>query len=126
MTMDQQLTDLARQWTEAERAGSTEGLDAIAADDFTFVGPLGFILDKQQWVQRYQAGALVTHELSWEEGGVREYGDVAVVVGVVTQRASYRGTSTDGRFRVTQISVRDGDRRRLAGLHYSPITAPPA
>jgi ketosteroid isomerase-like protein len=126
MTIDQQLDELGRQWMEAERRGDAEALDALAVTDFTLVGPLGFVLVKDQWVSRYREGAMVTHEMSWTEVTVREYGETAVAIGVLTQRASYQGTPADGRFRVTQITVKDGDRRLLAGLHYSPIAAPPA
>ena len=126
MTIDQQLDELGRQWMEAERRGDAEALGALAVTDFTLVGPLGFVLGKDQWVARYQEGAMVTHEMSWTDVTVREYGETAVAIGVLTQRASYRGTPADGSFRVTQISVRDGGWRLLAGLHYSPIAAPPA
>ncbi|MFD1536615.1 nuclear transport factor 2 family protein [Nonomuraea guangzhouensis] len=126
MTIDQQLDELGRQWMAAELSGDAEALDALAAPGFTLVGPLGFILVKDQWVSRFREGALVMHEMSWTDVTVREYGDTAVAIGVLTQRASYQGAPADGRFRVTQITVRDGDRRRLAGLHYSPIAAPPA
>lgn len=126
MTIDQQLDDLSKQWMEAECRGDGEALDALAATGFTLVGPLGFVLVKDQWVSRYREGALVTHEMSWTDVTVREYGETAVAIGVLTQRASFQGAPADGRFRVTQITVRDGDRRLLAGLHYSPIAAPPA
>ncbi|MEU7739977.1 nuclear transport factor 2 family protein [Nonomuraea sp. NPDC049158] len=125
MTIDQRLGELSRQWMEAERRGDIEALDALTVPDFTLVGPLGFILNKDQWLARYRGGGMVTHEMSWADVTVREYGDTAVAIGVLAQRAAFQGTPADGRFRVTQISVKDGDRRLLASLHYSPIAAPP-
>jgi hypothetical protein len=124
--IDRQVTEFTDRWLAAERKGDTGTLDGLAAAGFTLVGPLGFVLDKRQWLARYSSGAMVTHEIGYEDVTVREYGDTAVAVGVLTQRAAYQGNPSDGRFRVTQITVRDGDRRLLAGLHYSPIAAPPA
>jgi ketosteroid isomerase-like protein len=53
------------------------------------------------------------------------FGDCAIVVGVHDQEASYRGQANDGQLPATHILVREGDSWRLAGIHMSPITAPP-
>lgn len=126
MTTTDEIRDIGRRWAEAEVAGDVAGLDALAADDFALVGPLGFVLDRDQWLDRYRSGAFATSALSWDDVTVRDYGDAAVAVGTVTQEAAYQGQPNDGRFRVTQVAVRGGDGWRLAGLHYSPIAAPPA
>jgi ketosteroid isomerase-like protein len=121
-TADEQVRDLGRRWVEAEQRGDLATLDAITAPDFTLVGPLGFVLNKQQWLDRYRTGALVTRSLIWDEIEVRDYGEAAVAVGRHTQKASYLGHPVDGRFRATHIAVRDGgDRWLLAGLHLSPL-----
>lgn len=122
---EQQIRNLGDEWIGAEQRADVAYLDAFAADDFTLVGPLGFILDKRQWLERYTGGAFATHSMTWTDVAVRDYGDAAVAVGAVEQEASYRGTPSNGKFRVTQIFVRGGDRWRLAGLHYSPIASPP-
>jgi hypothetical protein len=125
-TVDEQVRNLGRRWVEAEQRGDVATLDAITAPDFTLVGPLGFVLNKQQWLDRYRTGALVTRSLIWDGIEVRDYGEAAVAVGCHTQQATYRDHPADGRFRVTHIAVRDGgDRWLLAGLHLSPIGAPP-
>ncbi len=117
-----QIRTLGARWAEAELGGDADALAALATDDFALVGPLGFVLDRDQWLDRYRAGDFATYDLSWEVTGLREYGDgTAVVLGVLDQRAAYRGTPADGRFRVTQIAVRAPDAWRLAGLHLSPL-----
>jgi hypothetical protein len=101
-----------------------DGRDELAAmvvEDFTLVGPAGFVLDRDQWVARYRVGDLATHELIWDEIAVRDYGDAAVAIGVHAQRASYRGKAADGRFRGTHIYVRRDGRWLLAGIHLSPM-----
>jgi ketosteroid isomerase-like protein len=124
-TTDRQIRELGSRWSEAEQRGDVAALDALSVDDFTLVGPLGFVLNKQQWLDRYRTGALVTHSLVWDEIEVRDYGDAAVAVGSHRQRAEYQGNNADGRFRATHVAVRRGDGWLLAGVHLSPIGGPP-
>jgi ketosteroid isomerase-like protein len=120
-----EITELGQRWAAAEMRGDTDTLDELAVDDFTLVGPLGFILNKKQWLDRYRYGQFITHELNWHDVAVRDYGDTVVAIGIQEQRAAYQGRPSDGKFRVTQILVHRGDRWRLAGLHLSPIAPPP-
>jgi ketosteroid isomerase-like protein len=125
-TTDDQIRELGRRWARAEQQGDAEALDALSADDFTLVGPVGFVLSKQQWLDRYRtAGGLAIESLDWDEVQVREYGDTAVAVGVHTQRGELSGRPIDGTFRATHIAVRRGDDWVLAGMHLSPIGGPP-
>jgi len=58
-----ELEDFGKRWARAEIAGDVAALDAIATKDFILVGPLGFILDKGQWLDRYSSGDFVTSAL---------------------------------------------------------------
>jgi ketosteroid isomerase-like protein len=115
-------------WVDAELAADVETLDALATDDFHLVGPFGFVLDKQQWLDRYRYGDFTTTTLTWHDVDVREYGDSAVTIGTQTQEAAYRGSPSNGDFRITHVFVRDGDRWKIAGMQLSPttFTPPPA
>jgi hypothetical protein len=83
------------------------------------------VLDKPQWIEQYRAGNLHYSRLVIEPSSARTYGDVTIVLGTRDQAATYQGTPTPARLRLTAIVVADGERRRIAGLHFSPI-APPA
>jgi ketosteroid isomerase-like protein len=123
----QQIHELGRQWAEAQERGDVDALETLLTDDFKLVGPLGFVLDKQQWLAQYRSGALQVGSLEWDEVDVRAYAywQAAIAIGALTQQAEYQGHPANGRFRVTQIAVRNGDGWKLAGVHYSPIAAPP-
>jgi ketosteroid isomerase-like protein len=120
------IQELNGTWVTAQQAGDAATLDAMLADDFTLVGPLGFVLDKKQWLAGYEQKALVIRSMTWEEVSTRHYGEVTVVIGQLVQEAAYQGNPADGRFRVTQIWIGSGDGHLLAGLHYSPIAGPPS
>lgn len=121
---EQQIRDFGERWAAAEERGDTGTLAGLVVDDFTLVGPLGFILNRDQWLQRYESGGLVTEKLEWDEVAVRDYGDTVVAIGRHSQQASFQGNRADGNFRGTHIYVRRDDQWLLAGIHLSPIGAP--
>jgi uncharacterized protein (TIGR02246 family) len=121
----EQVRDLGRRWAEAQERGDADALDSLLTDDFMLVGPLGFVLTKQQWLDQFRSGALVASSVEWDEVDVRDYGPVAVAIGRERQHAEYKGQPANGVFRVTQIAVRRDRDWGLAGLHFSPIAARP-
>jgi len=120
-----EIEEFGKRWVEAEVAGDTSAMDSLAHQDFLLVGPLGFILDKAQWLERYSSGAFVTSALDWRETTVRVSGDCAVVIGVHDQQAAYRGQPNNGQFRASHILIRQDGAWRLIGMHLSPMAAPP-
>jgi ketosteroid isomerase-like protein len=115
---------LGERWAAAERAGDAEALSALADDGFRLVGPFGFVLDKQQWLDRYRTGAFHTHALHWDEVSVANHGDVAITIGKQTQQATYQGQPADGTFRVSHVFARQPDGWRLLGMHLSQAAPP--
>jgi ketosteroid isomerase-like protein len=117
------VTDgLVDRWVDAELRGDAAALDALGARDLVLVGPLGFVLDREQWIDRYRRpGGLEMQSLEWSDATTRQFGDTTVIVGVQTQQATYAGRRSDGRFRVTLVCVREDDDWKLASLHFSPI-----
>lgn len=125
MSTEEQVREFGRVWAAAEERGDTEVLAGLAADGFRLVGPVGFVLDRDQWLARYSGGELVTEKLDWDDVEVRDFGTTAIAVGVHAQVAKHQGNPVNGRFRATHVLVRADDRWRLAGIHLSPIGGPP-
>jgi hypothetical protein len=122
----QEVANLAQTWIDAERRGDTTFLDQTLADDFVGVGPLGFMLNKSQWIGRHESGDLTYDALSLDEVTVRVYGMAAILIGRQAQRAAFRGNSIAAELRVTVVLVqREGD-WQVAGVHLSPIGQPPS
>jgi ketosteroid isomerase-like protein len=118
------IEEFGKRWLQAELDGDPDAMDSLAHNDFLLVGPLGFILDKAQWLGRYSSGALVTSALDWRDTTVRVFGDCAVVIGVHDQQAAYRGQPNNGQFRATHALIRADGGWRLVGIHLSPIATP--
>jgi hypothetical protein len=117
--MDEAVQGVLDAWRTAEAAGDVDGLAAVAADDFTLIGPFGFLLDREAWLERYRSGDLVTTGVTYEVDDARRYGPVWLVIGTTTMTATYRGGPAGGAFRSTHVVVTDDGRARLAGLQLS-------
>ncbi|WP_423182388.1 nuclear transport factor 2 family protein [Arthrobacter sp. NyZ413] len=120
------IEELSLIWAEAERNNDAATLDKLLAEDFTAVGPRGFVLTRAEWLQRYQEGTFINDKLEWNINSVRTYSDSAVLIGIQNQQSAYRGQPSNGQFRVTQILVRNDGRWQIAGLHLSPTAQPEA
>jgi len=126
-TTADQIRELGATWVAAELDADIVTLDALVTDDFHLVGPYGFVLDKQQWLDRYRSGDLATTELTWHDVDLREYGEAAVSIATQSQQATYRGVASNGEFRITHVFVRARDRWSIAGMQLSPTSlTPPA
>ena len=113
-----------QKWAAAESTGDSGALADLVTDDFRVVGPVGFILDRQQYLGRYQGG-FSPESVAWDDVIVRDYGDAAVTIATVTQKATFAGERADGQFRVAHVFVRPGDHWQIANVQYSMIGGPP-
>jgi ketosteroid isomerase-like protein len=120
MTTETEVLDLVDRWAKAERGNDAEALAGVLADDFVGVGPLGFVLDRQQWLARFGNG-LENRAFAIEDAQARDYGTAAVVVGVLAQETSFQGRDSSGRFRLTLVAARPGERWLLANAHIGPL-----
>ena len=122
---EQEVLRLADAWANAELRGDTTFLERILADDYTGIGPLGFMLTKQEWLARHQAGDLKYESFSLDEVKVRVYNnDAAVLTGRQVQNGAYRGNSIQAQFRTTLVFVRQQGQWQLASLQLSTIGQP--
>lgn len=123
--LEQQLRELAEAWAAAEGRGDAAFLARTLADDFVGVGPRGFLLRKEEWLQRYTSGELMHDAFILDDVRVRVYGEAAILIGRETERGRYQGHDIAGQFRATLVWVRQRERWLLAGLHLSPIAERP-
>jgi ketosteroid isomerase-like protein len=126
MTPHEDIETAIRRLTRAELDGDVSTLDTLTTSDFTLVGPLGFLLAKDEWLDRYRSGALRTESLTWRPDSVRRHDDTALAIGTQVQRARYRGHPVDAQLRATHVLLRFDTGWRVAGMHLSPVGEPPA
>jgi ketosteroid isomerase-like protein len=122
----QPILDAGQQWANAERHMDSDALETLLDEDFAGVGPRGFVLSRQQWLDRYRSGDLKNDEFDWHDVSVREYGGAAIATGVQTQKTFYRGQEMSGHFRVSHVYVKKMNRWLIAHIQISgPIPEMP-
>ncbi len=121
----QELERLAQDWATAERQGDAAFMERTLTGDFMAIGPRGFTLTKEQWLQRFTSGSLKYEYLDWDDVNVRAYGDAAVVTGRERQRVNYQGQAMDSELRTSLVWVRQNGRWLLANVQMSPILGRP-
>ena len=89
--MTEPVEGFLSEWASAERAGDTAKLETLLTEDFTAVGPLGFILPRQGWLARHRDGDLTYQTFTVDEIQARLLGEAAVVTARNNTRGSYRG-----------------------------------
>ncbi|WP_018681521.1 nuclear transport factor 2 family protein [Actinokineospora enzanensis] len=124
MSTEKEIRELVDRWAAAEVAGDVDTLSAITVDDFTVVGPVGFVLPKAAWLDRYASGSLKTAKVTVDELAVRDHGETAVAIGKHSEEMAYQGNPTQGEFRITHILARRDGAWLLAGQHLSQIRDP--
>ena len=124
--IEQEVLRLADAWAAAELRGDTAFLESTLTDDFIGIGPLGFMLTKQEWLARLRSGDLKYESFNLDEVKVRVYNDAAILIGRQVQKAAYRGNPIQGQFRITLVFVQLQGQWRLASLQLSTIGQPPS
>src|SRR5579859_7729358 len=123
---EQEVRCLLDAWTTAELRGDVAFLERTLADDFIGIGPLGFMLTKQEWLARHQSGDMKYNVHTLDEVSVRAYTGAAIVIGRLTQEATYRGNPINAHLRTMLVFVLQQGQWRLAGLQLSNIGQPPS
>ncbi len=120
--MSPELQRAVGRWAAAELHGDAAELDAVLHSDFVFAGPVGYLLDRAEWLSRLTPGtryhAVATALTYTADIPARILGETALVVGTLAQAGVAQGEPYDGRYRATLVFVRD-DGWRLTGLHLS-------
>src|ERR1700737_1031609 len=103
----QNLESFAKDATTAEEIGDVKSLEAALADDFIGIGPLGFVLTKEEWLARHKSGDLKYQSIKVDDAKFRVYGgSIGILNALQTSKATYQGRDSSGRFRITLVFVR--------------------
>jgi ketosteroid isomerase-like protein len=95
------------------------------ADDAVLTTPDGAVQTKAQLMGDVKSGALVLEASTISDMKVKVHGDAAVVSYITTDKGKYKGQDISGRFRWTDVFVRQGGAWRLVAGQGTPIQAPP-
>ncbi len=116
----QYITGLVQQWAKTEETGDTSKLDELLTNDFIGIGPKGFVLTRQQWLQRF-SGGLKYESITVNDVQATCYDKAAIAVARQSQKATFNDNRADAELRMMQTWVEDSGTWKLAALQYSTI-----
>jgi hypothetical protein len=119
--IEEQLRCLGRAWASAELRGDTDWLESRLSEAFVGTSSRGFILSKEEWLERHRSGELKHEAFTWDDENVRIYEDAALVTGREIVKGRYRDQQVDGQFRTTQVFVCQDGHWMLAGIDVAPV-----
>lgn len=118
------ILKIIKEWSEAELNGNTEILGKLLNYDFIGVGPLGFKLNKKQWLDRHSGGTLKYSTFIVDDIDVRIYPTSAVAIGRNKTEGTYNGEAIAGEFRISLFFIVHQNEWLIAGQHLSQIGQP--
>jgi ketosteroid isomerase-like protein len=119
-TAEQELQALEASLDEARMRGDSAMFDSVLADEFRTTNPVGTVTGKAEALADARSGTLRVESSKSTDIVVRAYGQVAVVTGRATMRATYRGFDISGPYIYTHVYVkRDDGRWQVVAAHSS-------
>jgi ketosteroid isomerase-like protein len=112
---------LAGDWATVEQRGDTTFLERNLADDSVGVGPYGFLLTKDEWLERHESRKLRYESFRLDEVWVRFYGEAAVMIARQIMKGKYEDNDLPGSLRATLFFAQQEGRWLLARIHMSFI-----
>ena len=120
-----QVKQLVDRWVAALLGADVEQLREMTTDRFITIGPLGFVLNKEQWLGGFKSQELRYETLQWDEISVVTYDEAAIVIGRDRHSVTFQNQRTNFDLRGQLVLVKQQGDWKLASQQYSSISAPP-
>jgi ketosteroid isomerase-like protein len=104
---DKVFLELENRISHAVVTRNAAEMNELFASDYTSVGVSGQIRSRAEVIEAYLNGRLALSASQTGKMTVRQYGDIAVVVGLVTVSGTDGGTDISGRYAFTRVYKRD-------------------
>ena len=120
-SVEEQLMQTERDWTEAGLKKDAAALDKILADDWAGQGPTG-VATKAEALADLKSGDNKLESQTLGEMKVRIFGDTAVVTGSDDEKSSYKDKDTSGHYIWTDVFVKRQGRWQAAASQSTRMT----
>lgn len=120
-SVEQNLMQMEKDWAQAgvKKDAATE--DRIVADDWVGIGSEGKSFTKAEAMADLKSGASVTESIELGAMKVRVFGNTAVVTGTDTEKSSYKGKDTSGKYAWTDVFVMRQGHWQAVASHDSKV-----
>lgn len=107
---EKELTDVENGWAEATVKGDVQALERLYTEEYLAIDPAGATYTKAQDIASVKSGNFKLATFKLDEVKVRVHGEVAVVTGRNTIKATYMGKDISGAYRFTDVFVKRAGR----------------
>ena len=108
-SVQQTLMQMERDWAQAGIKNDTATVDKFVADDWVGIDFEGTSITKAEGIADMKSGASKTQSYEFGTMKVRVFGDTAVVTSSDTEKSTYKGKDSSGKYVWTDVWVmRDG------------------
>lgn len=103
---EQSLLQIERDWNQALLAKDYKALDRIMAEDWVGIDFRGMPVTKAESIAELKAGGSGNQSVELGDMTVKVFGDTAIVIGSDTEKSTYHGKDTSGRYAWTDVFVK--------------------
>jgi ketosteroid isomerase-like protein len=119
-----QLKKVEQDWVNAAIAVDTNKVGAVLGDDWVGIGPDGQKQTKAQYLGDIKSGKNKLESFDMGPLTVRTFGKIAIVNGSDTEKSSYDGKDTGGKYAWTDVFVKRGSEWKAVSSQITRVTAP--
>lgn len=114
-SVQKSLMQMERDWGQASATNDTATIDKLVADDWVGIDFEGRSITKAGAIADMKSGSTKTESYEIGPMKVRVFGNTAVVTGSDTEKSTFKGKDSSGRYVWTDVWVmRDGRWRAVA------------
>ena len=122
---EQQIRKIEQDWINAIVKRDGAFLAKLEADDYTFTGADGVVLDKPGDIKNISSGDTVFDDIKIDSVKVRFYGNTAIVNGLGTAKAHAKEEDLSGQYSWADVFVKQGGQWKAASAHVTPVAKKP-
>ena len=118
---EQVFRDLENRISHAVMTRDVAEMASLFASDYTSVGVSGHIRSRAEVLQAYSSGRLVISTAQTGKMTIRHYGDVAIVVGLITVSGKEGSTDISGEYAFTRVYEREAGKWLAVSFQATPV-----
>jgi hypothetical protein len=116
-----QLAEAHRQVLGALVDGDRETLGRWVADDCQIVGPKGYLIGKEEWIETHDSGVYEQVMLEVEHTELTVRDDLALRCDLQRSECLFKGETIKGLYRVLNVWARAEESWQLVGIQYTAV-----